>query len=429
MIGSIIVLFTVLFTVLLLGVPLAMGICVTSLCFIVFFTDVPLMIMVQRITSALDGYTMMAAPLFILAAMLMDKAGISDSIMRLSSAVVGKLKGSLSAVNIVASIFFGGISGTAGADTACVGGMIVPSMIRKGYSRAYSAAVTSASSSLGILIPPSVPAILYGVMTGMSISDLFIAGFIPGILMGLAMIVISTYISYKRNYEVSEEKFTFFERVKAVVGAWPVLGMMAIIILGVLFGIFTPTEAAAVVVLYALIVGFFYTKTLKLKDLPKILVDTAVMNGASMIIIAVADLLGWVITNARVSVFLIEPLVASFGGSPITFMWMVSLILIVAGTFLHGVAMLVVIVPILLPTAASLGIDPIQFAMVVIICWALGQQTPPVGSSLFIPCKLAKADVWEVTKENIPFVLAMVFTLALVIYVPAVVTWLPSLMR
>ncbi len=426
MILGIITLFVVLFGVILIGVPLAMGLCVTSMMFIVFFTDVPLMIMVQRITTSLDGFTMMSAPLFVLAALLMDKAGIGDSIMRLATALVGKLKGSLAAVNVVTSMLFAGISGTASADTAFVGGMMIPSMIKKGYDADFSAAITAASSTIGILIPPSIPMILYGVMANLSISELFIAGFIPGILVGTFMIIATTIISYKRDYEVNPETFTFKERLHAIIGGWPIIGMMFIIIGGILAGIFTPTEAAATVVLYALLIGFFYTKTLKLKDLPEIMVKTSIMSGATMIIIGVADLLGWVITNAKISSYLIGPLVDSFQGSPALFMWLVVVILVVAGTFLHGVAMLVVIVPLLLPTAGVLGIHPLQFAMVVIMSWGIGQQTPPVGSALFMCCKLADVSVWEITKENIYFIGCILVVCALVIHVPAVVTWLPS---
>ena len=425
---SIAVLFIVLFATIIIGVPLALGLAFTSLVFIVLFTDVPLMIIVQRIFAGTDSFTMMSAPLFILAAMLMDGAGITDSIIRLSSALVGRIKGSLASVNVVSSMLFGGISGTATADTAAVGGMIIPAMIKKGYPKSFAAALTASSSTIGIIIPPSVPMIYYGVLTGTSIAALFIAGIIPGILIGLSQIGVSTYFSSKNNWETNSERFTLKDKVLAILKAWQPLGMIAIILGGILAGIFTPTEAAGVAAIYALIIGLFVTRNIKLKNIPDILVKSAVMTGSVMIIIAVADLLGWVITNARIPVYLVKPLLDSFQGSPAAFMWMVSVILVITGTFLHGIAMLVVVVPLFFPAMQALAIDPIQFAMVVIMCWGIGQQTPPVGSALYICCQLADVDMYEISKANVPFLLCLILILALIIHFPFVVTWLPSLM-
>lgn len=421
------VIFIVLLGTIAIGVPLAMSLGVTSLIYILAFTDVPLSIIVQRIFAGSYSFTMMSAPLFMLAALLMDKAGISERVMRLSSALVGRLKGGLSAVNIVFSMIFAGISGTAQADTACVGGMMIPAMIEKGYDPEYAAAVTASSSTIGIVIPPSTPMIYYGVLTGVSISSLFIAGIIPGIIIGVAMIAVSTIISTRRNYESNVEKYTLLDKLKSIVYAWPPLGMIIIIIGGILGGIFTPTEAAAIASFYALIVGLFVTRKLKVRDLPEVLKQTAIMTGSVMIIIAVSDLLGWVITHARIPQEIILPLMSGFAGSEALFLWIVALVLIIAGVFLHGTAMLVVIVPLFLPIVSTLGINALQFAMVVILCWGIGQQTPPVGSALYLCCQMADVDMIEITKANMPFLATLIAVLALVIHVPAVVTWLPAL--
>ena len=422
------VLFAVLFATLFIGVPLFLSLGITSLVYIMLFTDVPYMIMVQRVFAGSDSFTMMSAPLFILAALLMDKAGISERIMKLSEGLVGRLKGGLGAVNVVASMLFAGISGTAQADTAAVGGLMIPAMIDKGYDNDYAAAVTAASSTIGIIIPPSTPMIYYGVMTGMSISTLFIAGIVPGILIGLAMIAVNTVISYRRDYERSEIRYTLWDRLKIIAYAWPPLGMIVIILGGILSGIFTPTEAAGVTVGYALIVGLIVTRKIRLRDLPNVISEAAIMTGSVMIIIAISDLLGWVITNARIPAAIVNPIVASFSGHATAFLWIVSLILIIAGTFLHGTAMLVVVVPLFLPAVAALGIDPLQFAMVVILCWGIGQQTPPVGSALYICCQLAEVDMIQITKENLPYIATLILILAAVIFFPTIVTWLPGLM-
>lgn len=425
---DVLILFTVLAVTLLIGVPLAWSIGLTALSYILFFTDVPFMIIVQRIFAGTDSFTMMSAPLFILAALLMDRAGISERIMRLSSVLVGRIKGGLAAVNVVSSMIFAGISGTAQADTACVGGLLIPAMREKGYDDDFTAAITAASSTIGIIIPPSTPMIYYGVLTGLSISSLFIAGVIPGILIGLTMIAISAVISKKRNYETNTQQYSLKEKLLVIAYAWPPIGMIVIILGGILGGVFTPTEAAGVAAVYALVVGLFVTRKLKLSDIPKTISEAAVMTGSVMIIIAVSDLLGWVITNARIPSAIVEPLVSSFSGSPELFLWIVSLVLIVAGTFLHGIAMLVVIVPLFLPAVTVLGINPLQFAMVVIMCWGIGQQTPPVGSALYICCQLAEVDMYKITKANLPFLGALILILAVIIYFPLVVTWLPGLM-
>lgn len=424
---NIVILFVVLFSTLIIGVPLALGLAFTSMVFIIFFTEVPLIIIVQRIFAGTDSFTMMSAPLFILAALLMSRAGISENIMVLSSVLVGRIKGSLASVNIVSSMFFAGISGTATADTAAVGGLMIPAMRKKGYPDAFAAAVTAASSTIGIIIPPSVPMIYYGVMTGMSISRLFIAGLVPGIMIGLAMIIVSTIIAYRNDFESNDTRYSLMDKIKAIFGAWAPLGIMLIILGGILGGIFTPTEAAGVAAIYALIIGLFVTKKLKIRELPEVLVDAGVMTGSVMIIIAVADLLGWVITYARIPALLVDPLISGFQGSPETFLWLVSFILIIAGTFLHGIAMLVVVVPLFFPAMVALAIDPLQFAMIVIMCWGIGQQTPPVGSALYICCQMAEVDMYQITKANLPFIATLLVILGLIIHFPAIVTWLPGL--
>lgn len=425
---DVVVLFIILFATLLIGVPLAWSIGITALSYIAFFTDVPFMIIVQRIFAGTDSFTMMSAPLFILAAMMMDRAGISERIMRLSTVIVGRVKGGLGAVNVVSSMIFAGISGTAQADTACVGGLLIPAMRKKGYDADYAAAITAASSTIGIIIPPSTPMIYYGVMTGLSISALFIAGIIPGILIGLLMILVNTIISRRRNYESNPQRYSFKEKMQVLLYAWPPLGMILIIIGGILSGLFTPTEAAGVAAIYALIVGVFVTRKIRIKDIPDVLKSAAIMTGSVMVIIAVSDLLGWVISNARIPAQIIDPILAGFAGSPAMYLWVVSLVLIVCGTFLHGVAMLVVVVPLFLPAVGALGINPLQFAMVVIMCWGIGQQTPPVGSALYVCCQLGEVDMAQITKQNLPFMASLIAVLAMIIHFPFITAWLPGLM-
>jgi C4-dicarboxylate transporter DctM subunit len=425
---STIIIFLFIFGLILSGMPLVFALGATSVLYILLFTNVPLMIVVQRLFAGVDSFTLMCAPLFILTALLMDGAKISNRIMDLSAAIVGRMKGGLANINIVSSMFFAGISGTATADTAAIGGLLIPAMKKKGYPADFSAAITAASSTIGIIIPPSVPMIYYGVLTRQSIAELFIAGLIPGILIGLFLMIIVTFISYRKGYEASAEKWSLMRRLQALIYSWPVLGLMAIILGGIMSGIFTPTEAAGVSVVYSAFVGLVITRKIKLRDLPNILKSAAIMTGAVMVIIAVADLLGWVLTYDRIPVRLVQPFLA-FQGSIPAFLWLVSFILIIAGTFLHGIALLVVLVPLFLPTVAALGIPPLQFAMVFIMCWGIGQQTPPIGSALYICCSIAGVDLWEITKRNIPFIICLLAVLALIIHFPQIVMFLPRVIR
>lgn len=399
------------------GIPVAFALGLASLAFLVIVTNVPLMVVVQRLYMGVDNFTLLAVPLFIFVGVLMNKTRLSRLLVDHAMSIVGHMRGGLSAVNIVTSMFFAGISGTSMADTAAVGGVLIPAMLKKGYDAPFTGAVTASSSTIGIIIPPSVPMILYAVYVGMSVTTLFIAGIIPGILIGVALLLVSYIISRKRNY-VSEEAFSWGRLGITFVHALPAIILPAIILGGIMGGVFTATEAAAVASLYVALLGIVYGD-LKWKEIHEAAKETALLTGQVMLIIAVASLLGWVFAYARIPQMLVAP-VLNITRNPILYMWIVTLVLIVAGTFLHGTAMLVVVIPLFLPVTAALGIHQLQFAMLVIMCWGIGQQTPPVGSALYITCTIAQIDMWTLTKANIPFILSMLAILALIIHLPEI---------
>jgi C4-dicarboxylate transporter DctM subunit len=269
--------------------------------------------------------------------------------------------------------------------------------------------------------------VLYGVFVGISVTNLFIAGILPGVLIGVALTVIAIYISIREKY-VSESAFSITVAAKTFVAALPALVLPLIILGGIMGGVFTPTEAAAVSVVYVLLVGIFVERDLTPAAIYRALKETALLTGTVMIVISVAGLLGWVFSYARIPQLLVAPFL-TLTESPVVFMWIVSVLLIVAGTFLHGTALLVVLVPLFLPIVRTMGIHPLQFAMVVMMCWGIGQQTPPVGSSIYITCTLADIDMWELTKANMPFLAALVLILALIIHAPGFsVLWIPRLL-
>ncbi|NLN17324.1 MAG: TRAP transporter large permease [Firmicutes bacterium] len=410
---------------LLMNIPVAFALGLTAMFFLMFKTTVPLSIIVQRLYLGADSFPLLAAPLFILAGNLMNESGMSDRLVDFASAIVGHIQGGLAAVNVLTSMLFAGISGSSMADTAAVGGVLIPAMIERGYPRDFTAAVTAASSTIGIIIPPSVPMILYGVFMQVSVTTLFIAGIIPGILVGLAQIAVAYIICVRSGYE-PPTTFSWRTLLQSTIDALPVLVLPLIILGGIMGGVFTPTEAAAVAVVYAFLLGALVYKAFDAKRLFKILLTSAETTGSVMIVIAVASLLGWILAYARIPQLLVGPFL-NMTSNPTAFMWVASVILIIAGTFLHGTAMLVIIVPLLGAVAKAMAIDPIQFGMVVILNWGIGQQTPPVGSALFITCSLAKVDMAELTRANIPFIGTLLLVLALVIHFPSIVLFVPRL--
>jgi C4-dicarboxylate transporter DctM subunit len=411
----------------LMDVPVAFALGIASLSFLVLATKVPLVVVVQRLYLGVDSFVLLAVPLFVMAGILMNTGGLSRKIVEFSSALVGHMRGGLAAVNVVASMFFAGVSGTSMADTAAVGGVLIPAMIDKGYKRDFAAAVTACSSTIGIIIPPSVPMILYGAFVGVSVGTLFIAGLVPGIAIGLGQIAVAYAISRRAGYG-REAAFSLPRAWGTFRTAVPVVLLALIIIGGITGGIFTPTEAAGVAVVYALLLSAVLYRDLSLGAFYGALKESALITGSVMLVIAVANLLAWVLAYAKIPQKLVDP-VLSLTSSPVVFMWLVSLVLIIAGVFMHGTAMLVVLAPLFLPLVERLGIHPLQFAMVFIMCWGIGQQTPPVASALFITCTLAQVDMWAVTKANLPFVAVLIAVLAGVIHLPqAFVFFVPRLL-
>ncbi len=385
----------------------------------------PLTIIPQQLYKGADNFVLMALPLFILAGNLMNTGGITKRIVNLSLAIVGHIRGGLALVNVIASMFFAGVSGSAVADTASIGAVLIPSMKEEGYGSSFSAAITACSSTIGIVIPPSVPMVLHGFVSGVSIGAMFLAGVIPGILIGLIQMVIAYIISVKREYPRSGD-FSWAKVWAAFKDAWLAL-LLPLIILGfITFGIATPTEVAGIAVVYAIVIGMFCYKELKLSDLYKIFLDSVKTTASIMIIISFSMLLGWALSQQRVP----QAITAAIMGvteNPYLALLIISGLLIVAGCFLHGTALQLIIVPMLLPLVNRVGSDPLHFAMVVVLCVGIGQQTPPVGSALFVTSTLAGNDILEVTKENMPFIMSLVLVLLLIIFFPPIINVIPNI--
>jgi tripartite ATP-independent transporter DctM subunit len=364
-------------------------------------------------------------PLFILTGQIMNYTGITERIINLASALVGHIRGGLAIVNVVASMFFAGISGSAVADTASLGSVLIPSMKKRGYSGSFSAAVTSSSGTIGIIIPPSNAVIIHGMVAGVSVGKLFMAGVIPGILVGFSMMALCYVIATKRRYPI-EHAFSFARLARATWHATPAIVLPFIILGGIISGVFTPTEAAGISVVYALVVSLFLFRTLNFRKLYRLLVHSAEVTAVIMIIIATSMLLGWVLSHARVP----RAIVALFVNLQIPsslLVVFVTIFLIIAGTFLHGAPIQLIIVPLLLPLMNSIGVDPLLFGMLVVFCVGIGQQTPPVGSALYVTSALSGADIIEVTRDNIPFIGVIIAIMYLILLVPEIALFLPRI--
>lgn len=414
----------VMIVLILAGLPIAFAIGVAAWSYMMA-AGVPLIILAQRIATGPDSWVLLAMPSFVLAGLLMNDTGISRRIIQFAEAVVGHMRGGLAMVNVTASMLFGGISGSSVADTAALGSVLIPGMSRKGYTREVSAAVTSSSASIGIIIPPSIPMILYGAITSVSVGTLFVAGIIPGLLVGLAQMIVVVLLARRHDWGAMES-FSLCRLAAAAKQGLPGLVMPVIIIGGILSGVFTPTEAGAVAVVYGVAVAALFYRSLTLRVLYRALVNAGVLTAVVMIIISTSYAFGWVMAHEQVPQQ-IANWISALDLSAVAFLFVLSAILIGLGTVLHGDPLLLITVPILYPGVLALGVDPLHFGMIVVFCVALGQQTPPVGSTLFVVSAIAERSIFAVSRANVPFVLAILAVLVLVILWPPVVYWVPEL--
>ncbi|HKJ66171.1 MAG TPA: TRAP transporter large permease [Desulfopila sp.] len=409
----------------IIGVPIAFSIGVASVATLEFASNLPLTLAAQRLFTGTDSFPLMAIPFFMLAGELMEAGGISRRLFDFAHAIVGFVVGGLAMVAVVAAMFFAGISGAAAADTAAVGAVSIPAMIRKGYDKGFAAAVQAAGGSIGVIIPPSIPMIIYGVVGGVSIGKLFLGGFIPGALIGGSLIVVSYFLAKRAGY--ARDTFQGFKAILTTfIGAFWALLMPLIILGGILGGIFTPTEAAVVAAVYGALVGFVIYRELKLLDLPRIFAKAAISTSTVMLLIATANIFGWILTAERVPQNVASYLV-SLTSSPVILYSLILICLLAVGTFMETSASLIILTPVFLPVIVQFGIDPVHFGVVMVTALAIGMLTPPLGICLFISCNIANIQLSEIIRYIMPFLLVMIGVLVLMTYVPEIVMFIPDL--
>ncbi|MBU0927899.1 MAG: TRAP transporter large permease [Spirochaetes bacterium] len=376
--------------------------------------------------SGLNMFTLMAMPFFILAGELMNKGGITTRLVHFAKILAGNVRGGLAHSNIIASVFFAGMTGAAVSDTAAIGTMLIPAMVEDGYDADFSAAVTAASSIIGPTIPPSNMMVIYGSLMNVSIAGLFAAGFLPGLVLAGLLMLMTTFISFRRGYPKGL-KTTFKEKLLGFRNAIIPLLMPVIILGGILTGIFTPTEAAAVAVLYALVIGFFVLKTLSLKDLAPMLIKTARITGVVFLIIGAAGILSWVLAINQVpqaiAAFLLETT-----GNPKLILLLILILMLIVGMFMDIAAALIILGPILHPIAVGIGMDPIHFGIVMVLSLNIALMTPPVGACLFVACSISKISLAQLSKAIWPYIIMEVAALFIIAYIPEISLLLPRLL-
>lgn len=407
-----------------LGVPIAFSLGLSSVIYLLM-ADIPLSIVPQKMFAGLNSFVLLSIPGFILAGNLMNAGGITERIIGFTNNLIGHIRGGLGLANIGSSMGFAGISGTALADTASIGAVMIPAMKKEGYDADFSAAVTSSSSTVGPIIPPSLPMIIVGTLASVSIGDLFLAGAVPGILLGLSLMVVAYIISVKRNYPKGKRQ-PLPVIAKSFIGAFWALMMTFVILYGILGGYFTPTEASVVAVVYALLVGLFIYKNLKFKDLPKLLLDSMISTASIMILVGFANLFGWIMVSEQIPQKVAD-VILSISDNPIIVILLINLLLLFVGTFMETIAALVILFPVLLPVATQVGMDPVHFGVMMVLNLIIGLSTPPVGVCLFVASSIGKVSIGKTSKALLPFLGVSLVVLLLVAFIPEITLFLPSI--
>jgi tripartite ATP-independent transporter DctM subunit len=409
-------------------IPMAVVLGISSVLALFISKEYPLLMVIQRMFSGIDSFTLLAIPMFILAGRLLNESGATERIFNFANAIVGHIKGGLGHTNIVASIIFAGISGSAVADSAGLGRVEIEAMTKEGYEPEFSSAITIASSVIGPIIPPSIPMVIYGVMAGESIIKLFAGGLIPGLLLGLALMVAVYLYAAKTPGFPCRTRAKFPEVWSSFKQAF--LSLLApLIILGGLFsGFYTPTEASVIAVVYVFGLEVFSFRKLKFQDYRRILLETIIDSGTIVLIISTASIFGWLLAVEKIPNMLVDSILA-ITRNPYLVLIIIDAILLFLGCFVEGLAIMIILIPVLVPLVTQLGISPIHFGVLMVLTMMIGVATPPMGMSLFVVSNITGIPVMRLGKRLIPFFIPLVISLLLVTFYPQFVMFLPNLMK
>ena len=427
--AALIIFLLCLFSLIFIRVPIFVSLGLSSIALWIFeFGALEPAVFLQRIFAGMSSFTLMAIPFFMLCGELMNMAGLSKRLAAFAQNIIGWVRGGLGFTVILTSMFIAAILGSASASAAIIGMVMIPEMLERGYKHDFSSALVASAGAIGPIIPPSIPLIVYGVIAQVSVTKLFMGGYVPGVMMG-GVFMIYTYI-HARKYNYPAEKFpTPREMALSLYRAIPTLLLPIIIMGGILGGLFTPTEAGVVGVVYALLIGLtLYRKELDWKQLPQIFVSAACNTAMVLMVIATATLLSWVLTLEQIPQT-VSRIMLSITGNKYVFLILINLFLVVMGMFLDSVSGITILAPVLLPAAISLGIDPLFFGVMMAVNFSIGAITPPVGLNLYVTSSIAKIDIVTLSKAAIPFCFLIFAVLMIMVFFPGTITYLPSLMK
>jgi len=406
------------------NIPIAIGIGLAVLVWTLLKPEVSVLMLSQKMFTGLDSFPLLAIPLFMLAGELMNRSTIAKRLVDFSDLLVGSYKGGLAHVNVVVSMFFGGMTGSSTADTSAIGSLLIPAMIEEGYEEDISVAVTATSSVIGVIIPPSILVIFYAVTRELSIGGMFLAGVFPGILLGFALMAVNVYFAHKRNY-MAHPRRSLREAVRASRRAILPLFVGVIIVVGIYGGIFTPTEAAAIASVYIFILGFLVYRDFNLKKTYALILNSAVVMAVATFLIPTSVAFSWVIAIEQIPEKIVG-LIWAITSNKILILLLINLILLFIGMLMPGLVSILIFAPVLAPIGVALGMHPFHFGMMFILNVAIGFVTPPVGPCLYVACAISGTEMSETLQAIIPYFLASVCVLLLVAFVPFLTTWLPS---
>lgn len=415
------ILFTSFIALVFLGVPISFVLGIASITAMVLAGDYPLQVVLQRMFAAVDSFPLMAIPFFMLAGSLMEKGGITSRIVGFALSLVGGIRGSLAHVVSITGVIMGGISGSGVADTAAIGTIMVPEMVKRNYHVEFSAALVAAAGSIGLIIPPSIAMIIYGVSAGASIGDLFMSGFVPGILIAGGFMTFSHYMAIKRGYPIEGNKSWPERWVSFKDSIWALM-MPVIIIVGIRFGIFTPTEGGVVAAVYAVFVGKFVYKELDWNDFPEIFGKATISTATISFLIATASLFSWLLACEQIPQQ-ITGLILSISDNKYVILLLINSLLLIVGMFLDSGPAIILLVPVLVPVAQSLDVNLVQFGLLMVINLTIGLLTPPVGTALYVSSNISKVPLGTLSRAILPFIGIMLVVLMLITYIPEITTW------
>ncbi|MCS7232816.1 MAG: TRAP transporter large permease [Synergistetes bacterium] len=412
---------------LLLNVPVGISIALAVMLYIYFLGSVPMKFLAQNLFTACDSFPLMAIPFFILAGSLMKEGGLSKRLVALAEALIGYVPGGFAFVTILSCMFFGAVSGSSPATVAAIGSIMIPAMVERGYSKEFATALAAASGGLGVIIPPSIPMVVYGVATGASIGKMFLGGFGPGVVFGGALMVLSYFVAKKAGYVGSGEKFSIKKVLIAFKDAIWALMIPLVILGGIYSGVFTPTEASVVAVFYGFFVGKFVYKELSWRDTIEALKDTAVMVGTILIILGAGTAFAKVLTIEGIP----DKIVAMFQAltqNKLVLLLLINILLLIVGCVMETLSAILILGPILYKVVEGYGVDLIHFGIIMVVNLAIGFITPPVGVNLFVACGLTGMSFDVLSKAIFPFVIALIFALFVITYVPSITMFIPKLL-